>query len=341
MRKTAVLILSFIMMISSISCARNHKYSVDEEGKVENSGKIKIVTETFSSFDWVRNIIGDNLENFELNLLTDKGGDLHSYKPNADDIKKISDADLFIHVGGESDTWVEGAVKTAKNKKLKTLNLLEALGDLALPEESVVGMEADEEGHHDEEGHGHEHNNDEDEDYDEHVWLSLRNAKVFSEKIAELISKIDSKNKEIYAENYRRYASELDKLDEKYKSLTSKVKNDTLVFADRFPFRYMFNDYGLKYFAAFKGCHAESEASFDTVIFLSKKIDELGLGTVMTIENSNKEIAKTVISNTLTKNQEILSLDSLQSVSAKDIEEGKTYLESMNKNLKVLEKALK
>ena len=114
-----------------------------------------------------------------------------------------------------------------------------------------------------------------------------------------------------------------------------------MVFGDRFPFRYLVNDYGLDYYAAFVGCSAESEASFETVTFLAKKIDELGLGNVLTIEGKNHKIAKTVVDNTKNKNQKVLTLDSMQSTTAKDVKDGATYLGIMEKNLEVLKEALK
>lgn len=122
---------------------------------------------------------------------------------------------------------------------------------------------------------------------------------------------------------------------------TKSAKVKTLVFGDRFPFRYLTDDYGLKYYAAFKGCSAETEASFKTITFLAKKVDELKLHNVMTIDGSDKKIAKTIIENTKTKNQSILTLDSMQSTVSSDVEKGANYIQIMDDNLKVLKKALK
>lgn len=174
-------------------------------------------------------------------------------------------------------------------------------------------------------GHGHDHEHDEVE-YDEHVWLSVKNAAVLTNAIASQIEKLDPKNASVYAANAKNYVEKLNTLDKKYSETVTSSKFKTILFGDRFPFCYLADDYGLKYYAAFVGCSAESEASFETVIFLAKKIDELGLGSVLTIENSNGKIARTVIENTSKKNQKILKMDSLQSVNQNDIKGGKTIL---------------
>ncbi|MBF1156992.1 MAG: zinc ABC transporter substrate-binding protein, partial [[Eubacterium] sulci] len=182
---------------------------------------------------------------------------------------------------------------------------------------------------------------EEEVEYDEHVWLSLKNAKIFTKKIADVLSEVDKDNAKTYQANYESYAKKLDALDKKYAEAVASAKNKTLVFGDRFPFRYLVNDYGLDYYAAFVGCSAESEASFETVTFLAKKVDELGLSDVLTIEGKNHKIAKTVIENTKEKNQKVLTLDSMQSTTAKDVKDGATYLGIMEKNLEVLKEALK
>ncbi|MBO7420172.1 MAG: zinc ABC transporter substrate-binding protein, partial [Spirochaetaceae bacterium] len=187
----------------------------------------------------------------------------------------------------------------------------------------------------------HDHHHEEEAEYDEHVWLSLRNAAAITQELSEAVQKLDSKNAALYKANAEFYIKQLSALDSEFEAVVAKAKTKTLVFADRFPFRYLVDDYGLKYFAAFAGCSAESEASFETVVFLAKKLDELGLSSVLTIEKSDKKIAKTVISATKAKNQQILEMDSLQSVTQKDIAAGKSYLDAMKQNLETLKAALK
>ena len=305
----------------------------------KNNGKLKVVTTIFPEYDWTREILGDNAKNVELTLLLGNGVDLHSYQPSIQDIAKISTADIFIYVGGESDGWVKDALKNATNKNMKVINLLETLGDKVKAEEVKEGMQAEEEEEHE---HHHHHDEDEEEvEYDEHVWLSLKNAKILSSEIASALCEKDSANAAAYKANLSAYSARLDALDAKYAAAVKAGSKKTILFGDRFPFRYLVDDYNIDYFAAFVGCSAETEASFETVIFLAKKVDELGLNTVLKIESGDGKIARTIILNTKKKNAKVLTLDSIQSTTAKQAAAGTTYLKIMEDNLKVLEEALK
>lgn len=303
-----------------------------EKGTEKAEDKISIVCTTFPQYDWVREVIGDQKDQFDLTLLLDDGVDLHSYQPTAEDIAKISSSDIFIYVGGESDGWVEDALEEATNPDLKAINMMEVLGDTVKEEEIVEGMQAEEE-EEAEEG-------EEEPEYDEHVWLSLKNAKVLVENISDTIQAVDTKNAQSYKENALAYLEKLKQLDSQYEETVQNANVKTVVFGDRFPFRYLVDDYKLNYYAAFVGCSAETEASFETITFLAKKVDELGLNTILTIENSNHEIAETIKQNTEKKNQNILSMNSLQSVTNADLDGGFTYLKAMQDNLEVLKQAL-
>lgn len=475
------------------------------EQAVSENKQIRVVTTIFPEYDWVKQIAGDEASNMDLKLLLDNGVDLHSYQPTAEDIMKISDCDLFVYVGGESDTWVDGALKEAVNKDMKVINLLDVLKDMIKTEEAMPGMQ-NEEGHN----HGYSHfadsdvqdrsledwtgdwqsvypyleNGDlnevmkkkaesgektaeeykqyyetgyktdvekividgangtmeftkdgnaakgtyeyrgyqiydyksgsrgvryffektsgsdeapryvqfsdhgiapgkaehfhiyagnesfdalseemdnwptyypadmtadeikedmlehEEKEYDEHVWLSLKNTKQLCNAIAEALEEIDPERADIYDANMVAYEEKLDDLNAQYQETVDNAKQKTLLFGDRFPFRYLVDNYGLSYYAAFAGCSAESEASFETISFLAKKVDELGLKNIMTIEKSDQKIAKTIIENTATKDQKILTLDSMQSTTSDDIANGETYLSAMEKNLEVLKEAL-
>ena len=289
--------------------------------------KIRIVTTIFPEYDWVREILGDKGDSAEITMLLDNGVDLHSYQPTADDIIKLSDCDLFVYVGGESDEWVEDALKSAANKDRKVIHLLEILGDSVKEEETVEGMQEEEEDH-------------EEKEYDEHVWLSLKNAKTLVGAISAALQEIDPDNKDTYAANAEAYGQKLSALDAEYRKAVSAGTYRTLLFGDRFPFRYLVDDYGLSYYAAFAGCSAESEASFETVSFLARKVDEGKLPCVLTIEGKNHKIAETIVQNTAGKNQKILTMDSMQSTTSQDVAGGTTYLSLMEKNLDVLKEAL-
>ncbi len=298
----------------------------------DDDGTISVVTTIFPEYDWVRQIVGDSA-NVDITMLLDNGVDLHSYQPNAEDIMKISTCDVFIYVGGESDEWVDDALKEATNKDMVVVDLLDVLGDSVKEEEVVEGMEAEEE---EEEAEGGE----EEVEYDEHVWLSLKNTQTLVTAISDALGTVDAENASVYAENAAKYNEELAALDAQYQDAVDAATVNTILFGDRFPFRYLTDDYNLDYYAAFVGCSAESEASFETITFLAGKVDELGLNSVLTIENSDQKIAETIIANTNSKDAKILTLDSMQSTTSEDVEAGATYLGIMENNLSVLKEAL-
>ena len=315
------------------------------------AAKPRVVTTLFPIYDWTRNIIGERKDAVELLPPLNTGVDLHSYQPSVDDILRISTSDLFIYTGGLSDAWVERVLRDAVNKKLAAVSLIKALGERAREEETVEGMKA---GHHhhghdehekDHDHHEHEkdhdhHDHDEGPEYDEHVWLSLVNARLLCGRIAQALSEVDPQGADAYRANAASYCAKLDALDAKYRAGVAGAKHTTLLFADRFPFRYLVDDYGLSYFAAFQGCSAESEASFKTILFLADKLDALGLPCVLTIEGSSKKIAETVVRTAKRGPVPILTLDSMQSVRADGIAGGPDYLTVMERNLAILQEAL-
>ena len=505
MKKIITLVLALAMAVSLFTgCGKKNNAETGES----DSNKLSVVTTIFPEYDWVREILGGKAESTDLTMLLDNGVDLHSYQPTADDIVKISDCDLFIYVGGESDEWVKNVLKNAVNKKMKVINLLEMLGDSVKTEETVEGMqkEGHDHGHsHDEQltendiedrtlsdfagawkslhpyllngnldkfcqhraeededssttkdtylekykaswqcdaekisingntitftyadgktvsaeytyagyqpkrndegkirsvryqfettsadapqyvqfnDHGHEPGeaehfhiyfgndgfdalmsgktnpffvkdalsaedildelmgHDHGEEMDEHVWLSLKNAQALCVTLADALCAIDPDNKNTYIANAAAYKDKLAALDADYKAAVDGATHKTVLFGDRFPFRYLVDDYGLRYYAAFAGCSAETEASFETVSFLAKKMDELGLPCVLTIEGAQHRIADTIVQNTAGKKQKVLTMDSMQSTTSKDVANGATYLSVMEKNLSVLKEAL-
>lgn len=326
------------------ACSTNNAPTAD-------SKNLQIVTTIFPEYDWVMNILGDNPANAEVTMLLDNGADLHSYQPTASDILKISTCDVFVYVGGESDEWVDDVLKEATNKDMVVINLMDELGNAVKEEEIIEGMEGhdhehdhdeDEDHEHDEDhDHDHEHHHEEGEvEYDEHVWLSLKNASVLVGAISEAIAKADSANAATYRANASAYIDKLNALDKEYSDMVNAAARDVLVFGDRFPFRYLIDDYSLVYYAAFVGCSAESEASFETIMFLAGKVDENSLTSVITIEGKEHKIAETIISNTATKDQKILTLDSMQTTTMADIKNGTTYISVMESNYEVLKEAL-
>lgn len=302
--------------------------------KRENgSGKPRIVATIFPVYDWIMNLLGEEADRAEVTLLMHNGADLHNFQPSVKDVATVSGCDLFIYVGGESDEWVEDALKEAVNREMLTVNLLELLGDDAKEEELVEGMQEEEE---------HEHKGEEEEEpeLDEHVWLSLKNASRFVQEIAAKLGELDPDRAANYRKNAETYAEKLSALDRRYAETVQNAARKTLLFGDRFPFRYLTDDYGLNYYAAFVGCSAETEASFATIATLAKKADELNLRVILELESANGSIAQTIRENTVSKDQTILKMDSLQSSTLADHEAGITYLSVMEQNLAVLAQAL-
>ena len=290
-----------------------------------SDGKLHIVCTIFPQYDWVRELT-EGADNVEVTLLEDSGADLHNFQPSAADKVSILNSDLFVYTGGESDDWAKTLLENAE-KDVRSLDLIEALGDRALTEEEGI----EESGEHD---HAHE------DETDEHIWLSVQNAKVLVSAITEELCGVDEENAALYQSNAASYLAELSALDEAFEETVSSAKRSVLVFADRYPFRYLAHDYGLTCYAAFSGCSAESEASFATILALVKHVEENALPYVVVLENSTQGIAKQVIDNTKSKDQGILVLNSLQSVTREDIESGATYLGLMKEDLAVLKTAL-
>ena len=319
-RKTLSLAAAAVLSMCMLpGCARSEQ---------DNSGKISVVCTSFSEYDWTRNIVGDS-GNIQLTYLLESGIDLHNYQPSTKDILTISDCDLFIYVGGESDKWVSDTLGEARNSDMKVISLMDVLGESVKEEEIKEGMQAEEDEHSDE------------PEYDEHVWLSVKNAELFCGSICETLSDIDPENSDKYRTNLESYKAELSALDREYQDMIDSKTEKTVLFGDRFPFRYLFDDYGIDYYAAFVGCSAETEASFNTIVTLADKVDELGLDTVFVIENSDTSIAEAIIRNSKSKDQQILTLNSIQSVSSEMIKDGATYISLMEKNCETLGSVLK
>lgn len=302
------------------------------ENKKQESHEFSIITTIYPEYAWAKEILGTRTDSVNLTLLIKNGIDLHSYKPTAHDVAKIASADMVIYVGGESDEWIKDALTASPKKGRVEINLMEALGDRVKAEEIVEGMQA--------EAHEH-HHHDEEVENDEHVWLSLKNAEILVKKIAEELSKIDAAHASSYKQNAEAYIAQIQSLDAEYRTAVESAARKTVLFGDRFPFRYLVDDYGIKYYAAFVGCSAESEASFETIAFLAGKMDSESLPSIFIIENGNEKIAKAVLAASKnSKSAQILTINSMQSITEEQINNGINYLSLMKANLENLKKAL-
>lgn len=299
--------------------------------KSNDNGKLKIVTTIFPCYDWTREILGERADDVELTFLLNNGVDLHSFQPTSADLVKITGSDLFIYIGGESDEWIEDVINTNKSKKINCINTMDVLKNNILEEETVEGMQEEEE---------HDAEESQELEYDEHIWLSFDKASVICDEICKKLSKIDKQNSGIYEENTKKYKQKLSDLSQKYKETVNSAQTKTLLFADRFPFRYLTEDFGIKYYAAFSGCSSESDATFKTITFLADKLKEEKLSSVIVLEGNNKKIAETVIKTSKLKSIKILELNSMQTATVKKGKTNDTYLSIAEKNLKILKEAL-
>lgn len=287
-----------------------------------NNGNLKVVTTIFPEYDWTLSVLGEHAEEVNIRNLLNSGVDMHSYSGSIKDRMYITTCDLLIYVGGESDDWVEGALKQSKNKNMVVIKLLDVIDD-ALDEAEGIEGEEEEEGA-----------------LDEHVWMSLKRAKIAVKAIAQALSDIVPDNARDFEQNAASYVNQLDELDGKYQQAVDSTSTKTLVVADRFPFVYLFDDYGLNFYAAFAGCSASIEPSPSTILELVKRVDELNAKVIVVTETSDEKIARTVINNSQSKNQTIIKLNSMQSVGASDRDRGVTYLSLMESNLVALRRAL-
>lgn len=309
-----------------------------ERAASERGGRPKVVATIFPQYDFARAIGGDRIE---LSMLLKPGMDSHSYSPSPQDIINIQNCDLFIYIGGENDHWVEKILDSFdEGKGPKTLRLIDSVS--AVEEELAEGMQEEDHGHGHDHGHAHEDGAEEDgheheAEYDEHIWTSPRNAEKMAAAIKEALASVDPENSSFYEENARAYAAELEKLDEDFRRTTDGGGRRLLVFGDRFPFRYLTDEYGLKYAAAFPGCSAESEASAATVAYLIDKVRKENVPVVFHIEMSDEKTADAICRETGAKK---MLLHSCHNLSREEIEEGATYVALMRKNLENLKEAL-
>jgi len=327
-KNTVCCILTFFLVLLSFAGC----------GAQKDDGRIDIVCTVFPIYDWVRELVGEDSDTVSVSLIVKNGTDPHSYSPTPSDIVKISSCDILFYVGGESDLWVGDVLSGKVNENMKKAPLLELVKDRCL----VLGHDHShsESGDIDSESdHNHEHSG-ENSLYDEHIWLSLKNAAYIVHDISDTLSESIPERSEEIAKSAESYISKINALDSEYAEAVESSAKRPLIFADRFPFAYLTEDYGIEHYEAFSGCSADSEASFETVTLLASRLDELTLKHILILESSTEDLARTVIDASRGKSAEILRVDSMQSITEKDISAGADYLEIMRKNLAVIRTAL-
>ena len=359
----------------------------------EENSRLQVVTTIFPQYDFARHIAGDRAD---VTMLLKPGEEVHSYEPTPQDIKKIQNCDLFIYVGGENDVWVENILDSVKGDQEgpQTVRLLALVETYS--EEHLEGM-MEEKGHdHDhehepegtaEEDHDHDHKADasdqntkgtdthsthvhsHEEEPDEHVWTSPQNCVILIEKLTEEFCAADPVNAEYYRKNGDAYRKEFEELDARYRDMAASAPRKTILFGDRFPFRYLAEELGLTCYAAFPGCSSESEPSAATIAFLIDKAAEEKLPVIFQIEFSNGNIARAISEAAELKMKinaakqaeessggennsglsaaeaggmkiQVLQLHSCHNITADEFKSGQTCLSLMTKNLEALRTAL-
>lgn len=308
-----MLLMSLLMITACVS---------KEEINLNEKKGLQIVSTVFPGYDFAKQIVGDNAE---VSMLLPPGVESHSYEPSPQDIINIQNSDIFIYVGGESEQWVDKILDSMDNKVI-TVKMMDAV---QLYEEEIIDGMQKEQDSDDEASEAHE--------YDEHIWTSLKNAQNIVARINEAVVSLDSKNKSVYDKNTKSYIEKLDNLDKEFENLFKTFEKPTLIFGDRFPFRYFVEDYKLDYFAAFPGCSSETEPSASTIAFLIDKVKEKSLNTVFYIEFSNHNIADTIAESTGAKTA---MLHSCHNISKKDMDSGVSYYYLMEQNYETLKGAL-
>lgn len=316
-RKLFAAVTILVLILSAAGCSKTQQAS---------SKGISVVCATAPLYDWTRKIT-EGTDGTDLSLIIGNGTDLHSFQPSAKDIISIKNADVLVYVGGESDGWIRDALKDPANKNRQVVCLMDVLKDAIVEEEIVEGMQGEEEDGHEEHEEGPE--------YDEHVWMSLRLTRRSCKAIEEALEKVSFSNAAKYKANLDAYDKKLSELDKQYEEMVKGARLDTMVVCDRYPFRYLAEDYKLKYSAAFVGCSAETEASFETVKFLADKVKALDSKAVLIIDNSDGKLAKTVLETAGKSSVKVEVLDSMQSCGA-DLD----YIRTMTENLEKLKTAL-
>ncbi|MDR2731570.1 MAG: metal ABC transporter substrate-binding protein [Treponema sp.] len=321
MKKTILILITLAAILCIASGCKQNRNAVMRNA----NGKINITVSIFPPFDFVRQIAGDKVN---LSMLLPPGAESHSFEPSPRDIITVQNSDIFIYVGGESNVWVDRILESIRipessnTNKMRIIRMMDAVD--VVEEEIVEGMEEDEE--------------EEETAYDEHIWTSPRNAMLIVRAITESLCETDPANADFYLQNAAAYSEELEQIDAAFKEVTAGAKRNTIIFADRFPFRYFADAYGLNYYAAFPGCSTETEPSAATIAFLINKIRAEKIPVVFHIELSNERMANTISGETGAKK---LLLHACHNISKRDFDAGLGYLDLMRRNAENLREALR
>ena len=277
-------------------------------------GRLNVVAANFPCYDFARQVLGDR---GDVALLIKPGVEVHAYEPTPADIIAIGQADLFVYIGGESDTWADNILAGFDGGDAPaTLRMMDAVTPL------------------EEEGDDAVHDTPE---YDEHIWTSPKNAMAMVSALADTLCGLDAANASAYRAAADGYIAQISALDAAFEDVAANGARRELVFADRFPFLYFTREYGLDYLAAFPSCTADTEPTPQVLMKLIQRVVEDKIPAVYAIELSTQAVARTVAEET---GAEILTLHSMQTVTQAEFETGETYVSIMTRNLEALRRGL-
>ena len=300
------------------ACGKTAEGRVKSGSAAAEDGRLSIVCTNFPEYDFARAIAGDEAD---ITMLLKPGAESHTFEPTPDQMITIQNSDLFVYVGGDSDEWVEDILASMDSTKLTTFKLMDKVD--TVEEELVEGMEPEDE----EEG----------PEMDEHVWTSPKNAEKLVDAMAESLGKLDEDHRELFRKNADAYIKEIEQVDAEIREVVDNGKRKEIIVADRFPFRYFCDEFGLTYYAAFPGCSTDTQPSAKTVAFLTDKVSEDNIPVVFHIELSNGQMAEAISGDTGAK---VCELNAVHNVSDNDFKAGETYVSLMRRNVDVLKEAL-
>lgn len=289
----------------------------------------RIITTIFPIYDITRNVMGSD---DEIMLLEDTGVDVHSFSPSLRESMHIRNADLFVYIGGESDKWVADLLNMKTSDNFHSLNLFDRIEKLEESDNNIADTD-----HHTDDDHSGEQSDE--IEYDEHIWLSVKNIINMTRIICDKLIEVYPERCELFETNANSYIAKMQTLESEYENVCANKVNK-LIFADRFPFLYLIKDYNLNYFACFKGCSTESEASYEVKRKVIDEINTNDVDYVLVLETSDQNLANSIINNSKCKEGvEILVLNSCQSVTRNEAKH-LTLIKILEDNLEVLKKVL-
>ena len=311
--------LSLLLALSLVLCVLTLTSCAEKE---ESEGRLDIVATVFPAYDFARELTR-GVSGVSLTMLLPPGNESHDFEPSLSDLQKIGEADLVICIGGESDEWIDKALEVTSSRAA-----------VVRMTDCVTLLETDHATGEHQSKHSHSH---EGAEYDEHVWTSPANAVLITEALCKALSSVSPECETVFKENCASYTKELLLLEAELQSIAGASAKETLIFADRFPFRYLLHSIGADYAAAFDGCSSDSEIPLATLYSLTEKAKRTGAKVILIGEFADDTAAAMIAAEV---GGSVKRLHSCHNVSKEDFKQGVTYLSLMRENLNVLKASL-